>query len=206
MIRIGLFNIYAPVQYKEKKECWGSISDTIEAYNPSNIVLAGDMNMVLNSNEKKGGFYGNDTQRNQIMEIIRQNDLIDIKPKKGKYTWSNKRVGTNHIAARLDRFLIQGNILSEVKLIHSSLLPNLTSDHKPIMLTLEDEEDLSPIPFRFNPLWENEPSFEEIVKEAWNKPVKGSPGFVWEGKLMNTKLALKEWSKKSLKDYSRKRK
>ena len=42
--------------------------------------------MILNTNEKKGGYYGNDAQRNQIMEIISQNDLIDIKPKKGKYT------------------------------------------------------------------------------------------------------------------------
>jgi len=112
------------------------IMDVLEAYNPINIVLAGDMNMVLNTNEKKGGYYGNDAQRNQIMEIIRQNDLIDIKPKKGKYTWTNKRIGDSHIVDRLDRFLIQGNLLMEGKIINSSILPNLTSDHKPIFLSI----------------------------------------------------------------------
>jgi hypothetical protein len=34
-------------------------------------------------------------------------DLLDIKPSTGKYTWSNKRVGPGHIAARLDRFLFK---------------------------------------------------------------------------------------------------
>jgi len=67
----------------------------------------------------------------------------------------------------------------EGKIINSSILPNLASDHKPILLSIEDEENLGPIPFRLNPLWEREPNFEEVVNRAWNKPVKGSPGFVW---------------------------
>ena len=80
-------------------------------------------------------------------------DLIDLKPKRGRYTWSNNHTGEANIAATMDQFLIQNSVLLENKIISIGILPKLTSDHKPILLQLEDEEDLSPIPFRFSPLW-----------------------------------------------------
>ena len=79
-------------------------------------------------------------------------DLIDLKPKGGRYTWNNNHTGVANIAARLDLFLIQSFVLLENKIISTSILPKLTSDHKPILLQLEDEEDLGPIPFRISPL------------------------------------------------------
>ena len=41
-----------------------------------------------------------------------------------------------------------------------------------------------------------------MVGKAWNTPVTGSPGFVWERKLKNTKRALKEWAKETIKHLS----
>ena len=38
--------------------------------------------------EKKGGFFGIDSLRNKIEEIIQQQDLLDFKPKKWRYTWT----------------------------------------------------------------------------------------------------------------------
>ena len=70
-ISFSLFNIYVPTQYKEKRDCWGTMVEFMEAYNPSNIILAGDLNIVLKANEKKRGFFGNDTLRSQVEEIIR---------------------------------------------------------------------------------------------------------------------------------------
>jgi len=103
---------------------------------------------------------------------------LDIKPKKGRYTWSNKISGDNHIAARLDKFLVQSSLLLERKIVGSRMLANLASDHKPILLSFEDEVNLGSIPFRFNPLWVEKHGFKETVEKAWNIPIKGSPGFV----------------------------
>jgi len=60
---------------------------------------------------------------------------------------------------------------------------------------LEEEENLGPIPFRFNPLWSGKEGFMEAVLEAWSILVTGSPSFVWEKKLKITKRALKKWIK-----------
>jgi exonuclease III len=77
---------------------------------------------------------------------------MDFKPRKGLYTWTNNRTGEEQIAARLDRFLVQSTLLLERKLISIAILPKLTSDHKPILLSIEEEENLGPISFRFSPL------------------------------------------------------
>ena len=45
-----------------------------------------------------------------IMSIWR---LVDIKPKIGNYTWSNKHLGPSHIATGLDRILVRSSFLDK---------------------------------------------------------------------------------------------
>ena len=56
----ALFNLYVPVNYTEKHDCWKMLSDFLELSSPVNIVLAGDLNITLAPNEKKGGLHGKD--------------------------------------------------------------------------------------------------------------------------------------------------
>jgi hypothetical protein len=60
-----------------------------------------------------------------VEELVHQWDLLDFKPSKGLYTWTNNRVGADHISARLDRFLIQSTFLQERRIISSKILPKL---------------------------------------------------------------------------------
>jgi hypothetical protein len=44
-------------------------------------------------------------------------DLVDVQPNKGQITWNDRRVGTGHIVARLDLFIISSSFFSpEMKL------------------------------------------------------------------------------------------
>eukprot|EP00253_Pinus_taeda_P015907 PITA_15907 len=165
-LSISLVNLYVPVNYSEKRDCWKSLAEFLEQETPNNIILAGDLNIVLKAKEKRGG----SDSRDPI-------------------------IGKEHISARLDRFLVQ-SLLMNKKIITTRILPKLSSDHKPIQLCLEDEEDSGPIPFRFSPQWIEREGFMDTVKASWNTPISGSTSFVWEQKLKRTKLALKAWIKK----------
>ena len=83
-------------------------------------------------------------------------------------------------------------------IISSKIWPKLTSNHHPISLLLEEEEDLGPIQFYFSPLWIERDGLWETVTQAWSQYVEGSPIYVWEQKLKRTKYALKSWVKKYL--------
>ena len=172
------------------------LSDFLEIYSTKNIILAGDFNMIFGPKEKSGGNYGRDQMFSFVEELSHQWDLLNFKPEKGIYTWTNNWVGTDHISTHLDRFLVQGSLLLEKMLISSKILPKLTSNHKPILLLLEEEENLGPLLFRYNPLWTERDEFMKVVQTTWSTHITGSPSYVWEHKIKLTKLALKSWIKK----------
>eukprot|EP00253_Pinus_taeda_P004488 PITA_04488 len=195
-LAISLVNLYVPVNYSEKRDCWNSLPAFLEQETPNNIILAGDLNIVLKAKEKRGGTNSKDPMVVVVEELAQQWDLQDFNPIQGLFTWSNNRTRTEQISARLDRFLVQISLFMNKKIITTKILPKLSSDHKPIQLYLEDEEDLGPIPFRFYPQWIEREGFFETVKAAWASSISSSPSFVWEQKLKLTKKSLKEWMKK----------
>ena len=116
-------------------------------------------------------------------DLISAWDLMDIKSLRGHYTWTNKRVGLGHIAAHLDRFLVQSSFLTLGLIASSEILPHNTSDHKPVILELRNDQGQGPIPFRFNPSWIQDKDFLCKVSSVWTSKVNGSAFYVWEEKL-----------------------
>ena len=161
-----LFNLYVPVNLQEKRECWNLLAAFLDANSFSNLIIVEDLNLILNAKEKVGGVYGRDPMLNWVDNFILAWELIDFKPKRGKFTWSNNRLGAANISARLDHFLVQSSLLADKTVISSSILPKITSDHKLILLHIEDEEDLGPIPFQFSLLWKDNDGFMSTVSMA----------------------------------------
>ena len=85
-ISLAIFNLYVPVNFQEKKDCWNSLADFVAANNLSNIIVADDMNITLNPKEKKGVVCGRDPMHKSVENFILLWDLLDFKPKKGKFT------------------------------------------------------------------------------------------------------------------------
>ena len=72
--------------------------DFIEIYTPRNIIIVGDLNLIFDSKEKRGGNKSKDQMLPLVEDLMHQWDLLDIKPSRGLFTWTNNRVGPNHIA------------------------------------------------------------------------------------------------------------
>jgi ribonuclease HI/exonuclease III len=193
--QVSLFNIYAPQILGEKIQCWDSLQTYLHQNNLPNIILGGDFNVTLAQDEKRGGSIVRDPAREWVEDIAAAWDLLDIKPTKGRYTWTNKRIGPGHIAARLDRFLVQSTFLVLGLETKTEILTHSASDHKPIRLEIKKDQVKGPIPFRFSPNWINDKGFSDIVAKVWATPIQGSASHVWEEKLKHLKFALKAWAK-----------
>ena len=76
-----LFNLYVSVNSLEKRECWSTLDVYLAANSFSNIIVAGDLNIILNDEEKNGGFYGRDPMPRVVDNLILTWELIDFKPK-----------------------------------------------------------------------------------------------------------------------------
>ena len=47
-----------------------------------------------------------------------------------------------------------------------------------------------------------DPKALEIIQEAWNSKIFGSPSYIWESKLRATRFSIKHWAKISFKGPS----
>ena len=94
-ISISLFNLYVPVNFFDFFLCWNTLSDYMELHSPTNIMVAGDLNIILNHKEKCGGNRGKDPLQGVVESLIQSNDLLDLKLKKGHFTWTNNIVGVS---------------------------------------------------------------------------------------------------------------
>lgn len=99
-----LLNVYGPIKTKDKKELWNEIKNQLENVGFERVIMAGDFNALLELDDKVGGL----KKYTQVMEDFRlfidDMRVMDIVPKNGKFTWTNKRHNFLNISERLDRF------------------------------------------------------------------------------------------------------
>lgn len=105
-VQVSLFNMCVPSLYKEKKYYWDSLETLKHSYSLQNLILVGNLNLILSHYEKRGGSLSSEPFWDSLENLITEWDLIDLKPKKGNNTWTNKKVGPRHVAAEIDHFLV----------------------------------------------------------------------------------------------------
>jgi hypothetical protein len=135
-IKVYIINIYMPIRYMGKMGCWNSLFVAKDSLDLPSCIVASDFNTILYNSEKKGGSCVHDPIC-EMEDLILDWELSDVKPMKGKYTWSNKRSNPGQIVVRLDRFLIHNNFFLYSLSITSKIIPSVLSNHKPIILSLE---------------------------------------------------------------------
>ena len=67
---ICLFNLYVSVNIQGKRACWNSLAEFLETNSFSNVIVVGDLDIILNEKEKSGGIYGKDPLLNLVDKII----------------------------------------------------------------------------------------------------------------------------------------
>ena len=67
---LALFNLYVPVNFQEKRDCWNSLVAFLAANSFSNIIMASDLNIIMNAKEKKGGVCGRGPMLYTVQNLI----------------------------------------------------------------------------------------------------------------------------------------
>ncbi|XP_057857064.2 uncharacterized protein LOC131066335 [Cryptomeria japonica] len=102
-MEFSLFNVYGPTKTEEKKRVWKEISDQISMIDLEKEIVAGDFNALLNNEEKFGGLRMNAGVMEDFRDFVIENNLFDVIPKIGNFTWTNRRANFNRISESLDK-------------------------------------------------------------------------------------------------------
>ncbi|XP_057815879.1 uncharacterized protein LOC131029424 [Cryptomeria japonica] len=102
----SLFNVYGPTKTEEKKRVWIEIIDQIRMIDSEKAIVAGDFNALLYNEEKFGGLSMNARVMEDFRNFVTNNNLFDVVPKFGKFTWTNRRANFSRIYESLDRIFV----------------------------------------------------------------------------------------------------
>ena len=137
-IILDLVNLYSPNILTEQTKFFKHLDTTFQKLNlthGSNMIVAGDWNVVLNPVlDKRGGIIdARSTVRNFVKTKFEEYELCDIwrdrNPAKIKFTWRQKQP---HVQCRLDYFAISYNLREYVD--NAIIEPAIYSDHSPVTL------------------------------------------------------------------------
>ena len=170
--------IYASNNYLDRRVLWRHLlwCEPMVGHNPWFVM--GDFNTTRFVNEKIGGNMMYDNAMTDFHECLFKLELEDIPFLGPIFTWMNRREGVNFIANKLDRCLQNECCLDVFPNVMTEVLQPGLSDHCPLVTRLNLRQDSGRrklYPFKFFNFWADHPAFLELVKDAWNCDVFGTP-------------------------------
>ncbi|KAH0679259.1 hypothetical protein KY284_020344 [Solanum tuberosum] len=177
-VEIVITSAYARCDSFHRLELWEELENLAQEVSLSWLV-GGDFNVIRNAEEKEGGLHFTQLEAVDFNQCLNNCALSELKFSGSKYTWWNGRIEGACIFKRLDRVLCNQeflNILPSSEVLH---LVRQGSDHAPLHVSCNSDEEIITRPFKFLNIWTKHPNFKKIIEESWNVEFVGCPFMVF---------------------------
>jgi len=128
--KVKLFNVYGP--YREREVFWDKLAGCGILKDPA-LILMGDLNFTLSPSEVWGSSTW-DPLMHFFNSMLRESNLIDLRPIDNGPTWRNGRSSDQGISKRLDRFLMVESLSHVFQRFRVWHVNSVISDHLPVCL------------------------------------------------------------------------
>lgn len=117
--------------------------------------MGGDFNEILSFSDKFGENSFNSSRASHFWDCINQSNLIDLRFRGSKFTWTNKRYRNRSslILERLDRCFANQAWIDLFPEASVTYLPRTHSDHSPLLICLKRNLPISFKPFKMETIW-----------------------------------------------------
>ncbi|XP_038984376.1 uncharacterized protein LOC103706536 [Phoenix dactylifera] len=174
-----LLATYASTNYRERRVLWEEATNLIQLGHP--VMMAGDFNCIDSPEDKRGGkVFSNNIEVREFQDFIQSNGLADLGFTGPRFTWCNNRLGMARVWERIDRVYATPGWIQRFPDFWVRHLPRIASDHCPVLV------------------WLSYPRSWEVVREAWQMPVRGDVMYRVTRKLELTRRQLQRWNKEKV--------
>ncbi|XP_028556870.1 uncharacterized protein LOC114581249 [Dendrobium catenatum] len=162
------------------------------------MVIGGDFNCILSSEDKRGGKRFKLSQGPKEMKtFLANNDLHEVGFVGPKFTWCNNKQGPECILERLDKCFINPAVVSSSNLLCVKHLACVASDQCPIVLNLMVYHNKEKI-LRFEDVWAQNKASMAVVNKVWKKKYRGNAANILNSKMKDSLKSLFYWSKSKM--------
>jgi len=153
-------NVYRPLIQPNKKRFLLILKGLGNIAKGHHWILGGEFNMIISLEEKRGVIRQQEHDSEEFKDTTKEMGLIDIENSNGEFRWTNRMLGSQHIACILDRFLVSKTLIMDVLSMEDSVLEISSSDHWPIQLWMDIASSPKKNPFQFEIFWLTHPEFQ----------------------------------------------
>ncbi|XP_071728479.1 uncharacterized protein [Rutidosis leptorrhynchoides] len=152
----------------------------------------GDFNITRYLNEHSAGCSILTEEMKEFNSCLNDIEIEDINSSGFHFTWTkslkNPKCGT---LKKLDRIMINAEVMTAIPQAHGIFLPYVISDHSPAILNIPNFIVSKPKSFRFMNYLSEKEAFMHIVKEGWNRQYVGCAMYCLIMKLKGLKKDLR---------------
>ncbi|XP_057826626.1 uncharacterized protein LOC131038298 [Cryptomeria japonica] len=187
---------------EEKIRVWNEVYNQTSQLDGGKFIVVGDFNAILEIDEKMGGLRKPTKVMENFWDFIANYKLVDIYPKNGRYTWTNRKLNFANISKRLDHFLVGEWWINGDYSLENEIVPQVGSDHLPLSLSIAQEMQNQKNYFKLQSMWWRDETFFDNLKIWWleGNIYSGSPSFKFIKRMQYLKSWIKDWNKNTFKN------
>ncbi|KAK3204582.1 hypothetical protein Dsin_018628 [Dipteronia sinensis] len=158
--------------------------------NGSPWIVLGDFNVSRSVGESIGGYSRISSAMEDFNDCLQSSELDDLRFSGFLHTWCNKRINSC-ISRKLDRVLVNNDLLVKFENSEAIFLPPSISDHCPSVVKLGLQGIKKDRPFKIFNFPTDRADFLPLVERCWREQVHGTMQYKFYSKLRNLKKVLK---------------
>ncbi|KAI0492152.1 hypothetical protein KFK09_026418 [Dendrobium nobile] len=159
------------------------------------LVIGGDFNCILSSDDKRGGKrFKFSLGSKEKKTFLANNDFHEVRFVSPKFTWCNNKQGVDRILERLDKCFINPAAMTASNHLFVRHLARVASYHCPIILNLMVHQASKRI-VRFEDVWAQNKASMAVVNKVWKRNYRGNAANILNCKMKKSLKALYYWSK-----------